>query len=189
MRTLAATHPAYNPLSYHRGSVWPVENATIVLGLRRYGFDARALDLAGALFDLARRYEGDRLPECVGGYARGEWELPGVYPRANTPQTWNASALVLVLHALLGLQPVAPLDLLIVDPALPPWLPEVTLHDLRLGGATATVRFWREPDGASHAELLHVRGTLHLVRQPPPESLTDGVVDRLKAFVDGVMHK
>ena len=45
----AATHPAYNPLSYHPGSVWAVENGTILFGLRRFGFDAEALRLARAL--------------------------------------------------------------------------------------------------------------------------------------------
>jgi glycogen debranching enzyme len=37
IRTLAADNPSYNPFSYHLGSVWPVENASILLGLRRYG--------------------------------------------------------------------------------------------------------------------------------------------------------
>jgi glycogen debranching enzyme len=37
IRTLSAAHPTYNPFSYHRGSVWPVENGTIALGLARSG--------------------------------------------------------------------------------------------------------------------------------------------------------
>ena len=41
IRTLSSTHRAYNPLSYHLGTVWAVEQATIVFGLRRFGFDAR----------------------------------------------------------------------------------------------------------------------------------------------------
>ncbi|HEV2851764.1 MAG TPA: glycogen debranching N-terminal domain-containing protein [Thermoanaerobaculia bacterium] len=189
VRTLSSGHPSYSPLSYHLGSVWAVENATVVLGLRRYGLDVRAAELARALFDLAELYPGHRIPECIGGYNRWENRLPGAYPRANTPQTWNASAFPLLLHALLGLQPVAPFDLLVVDPALPAWLPEVILKGLRLGGATATLRFWRDEAGASHAEVLEQRGTLHLVRQPPPESLTAGVFDRLKALADGVLHR
>jgi glycogen debranching enzyme len=38
IRTLSSDHPAYNPFSYHRGSVWPVENGTAAIGLARYGF-------------------------------------------------------------------------------------------------------------------------------------------------------
>ena len=29
---------AYNPMSYHNGSVWPHDNAIIGAGLKRYGF-------------------------------------------------------------------------------------------------------------------------------------------------------
>jgi glycogen debranching enzyme len=188
IRTLSTAHVAYNPLAYHLGTVWPVENATIVLGLRRYGFDARAVELASAMFALARLYPRGRVPECVGGYARGEFPHPGAYPRANPIQTWNQSALLLVVQCLLGCQPVAPLHTLFVDPVLPAWLPEVIVRDLRLGGATATIRCWRDDDGASHAEVVEKRGTLHLVRQPPPESLRDGLRDRLGALVETVRH-
>lgn len=189
IRTLSTEHVAYNPVSYHLGSVWSVENATTIFGLRRFGFDTRAVELSRAMFDLAELYPDYRIPECVGGYSRGSGSSPGAYPRANTPQLWNASGFALVLHTLLGLQPVAPLDTLVVDPVLPTWLPEVILRDLRIGGATATLRFWRGSNGQSHAEVLHQRGTLHLVRQPPPESLSSGIRDRLGAFIDGVWHR
>lgn len=53
IRTLSSRHAAYDPLSYHRGTVWAVENATICFGLRRFGFDAEAVRLARAMFDLA----------------------------------------------------------------------------------------------------------------------------------------
>ena len=189
IRTLSTEHGSYNPISYHLGTVWAVENATIVFGLRRFGFDVRSVELSQAMFDLAALYPDYRIPECVGGYARGDRESPSAYPRANAPQLWNASGFSLVLHSLLGLQPVAPLETLVVDPVLPTWLPEVILHDVRLGGATATLRFWRGDGGDSHAEVLHQRGTFHLVKQPPPESLTSGIRDRLGAFIDGVWHR
>ena len=188
IRTLSSTHRAYNPVSYHLGSVWPVENGTIVFGLRRFGLNTLALELAHALFDLVALHADHRVPECVGGYARGDWPTPGAYPRANPVQLWNTSAYVMVLQSILGLQPVAPLDLLVVDPLLPSWLPEVIVHDLRLAGATATLRFWRDQKGASHAEVLHKRGTLHLLKQPPPESLTARPRDRFRAFADRVLH-
>ena len=188
IRTLSSRHRAYSPLSYHLGSVWAVEQATIAFGLRRFGFDARALDLARALFDLAELYPEYRIPECIGGYPRSDPAGPGAYPRANTPQLWNASAFPLLLHTILGFQPVAPLETLFVDPVLPTWLPEVVVHDLRLAGATATLRFWRDGSGASHVEVLHRRGTLRVVKQPPPESLSAGVVDRLSALFDSIRH-
>ena len=172
MRTLSSDHAFYNPLSYHRGTVWAVEQATIVFGLRRFGFDARALDLAEALFDLARLYPEYRIPECVGGYARSDRPAPGAYPHANTPQLWNATAFPLIVQTLLGLLPVASAQTLVVDPALPAWIPELILRDVRVGTAKATLRFWRDGDGASKWDVVHTQGTLHVVRQPAPESLT-----------------
>src|SRR5207237_10444556 len=77
VRTLSTNDKAYNPIDYHLGSVWAVENASIVFGLRRFGFDQRAVDLSKSLFDLATLYSGYRIPETVGGYARSEWATPG----------------------------------------------------------------------------------------------------------------
>jgi len=110
-------------LSYHLGSVWAVENGTILFGLRRFGFDAEALRLARALYDLALLWRGHRIPECVGGYDRREAPYPGAFPQANVPQTWNLSVFPILLQTLLGLRAVAPLKLLAVDPVLPEWLP------------------------------------------------------------------
>ena len=48
----------------------------------------------------------------------------------------------------------------------------MVLRGLRVGDATVTLRFWRDEDGASNWEVLHQQGTLHIVRQPAPESLS-----------------
>jgi glycogen debranching enzyme len=188
IRTLSSSDRSYNPIDYHLGSVWAVENASIVFGLRRFGFDQRAADLSKALFDLAALYSGYRIPETIGGYARSEWPTPGAYPRANTPQLWNATVFPMLLQSLLGLQPVAPLSLLAIDPVLPEWLSEVILDGVRLGKARATLRFWRTENGRAHGEIVHHQGTIHLVRQPPLESLSAGVRDRLGALVDSIAH-
>ena len=50
----------------------------------------------------------------------------------------------MLLQAMLGLQQDAPRGKLYVDPALPDWLPDVTLTDLRLGRARFDIRFWRD---------------------------------------------
>ena len=188
VRTLSSNHAYYNPVSYHRGSVWAVEQSTMVFGLRRYGFDARAQDLAGAQFDLARLYPEYRIPECIGGYPRSSVEAPGAYPQANTPQLWNAAGFPLIVQTLLGILPVAPFQLLIVDPALPAWLPEIELHNLRAGGARVSLRFWRDRNGASHFDVTQLHGTLRVVRQPPPESLFAGPSSRLRAAFDTLLH-
>lgn len=189
IRTLSAQHPSYNPLAYHLGSVWPVENATIAFGLRRYGFDERAASLAGGLFDLGQLYDYGRIPECVGGYARTEFPQPGAYPRANPLQLWNQTAYVLLIHVLLGLQPVAPLGILVVDPVLPAWMTEVVIRDLRVGDARATVRFTRGDDDHARAQIVELDGTLRLLHQPPIQSLHATVSDRLGALVRSVRHQ
>src|SRR4029077_2262679 len=38
IRTLANSMGAYNPMSYHNGSVWPHDNAICAAGLMRYGY-------------------------------------------------------------------------------------------------------------------------------------------------------
>jgi hypothetical protein len=133
-------------------------------------------------------YDFGRIPECVGGFARTEFPHPGAYPRANPVQLWNQSAYIMLIQALLGLQPVASLHVLAVDPILPPWLSEITLSDLRVGNATATIRFARESDGRAQVDVLETRGTLHVIRQPPPESLQASAFDRLAALLRGVRH-
>src|SRR5687767_10657968 len=112
IRTLSSAHRAYNPLSYHLGTVWAVEQATIAFGLRRFGFDTRALEIAHALFDLAEQYPEYRIPECIGGYPRGEKGGPGAYPRANPPPVLDAKVLSPLHLSMPGFQPVGLLDTL-----------------------------------------------------------------------------
>lgn len=140
-----------------------------------------------ALYDLARIWTGNRIPECVGGYARRERAHPGAYPRANAPQAWNRSTFAILVQTLLGMRPVAALNLLAVDPVLPPWLPELTVKGLRVGGATVSLRFRRDEKGKSDYEVVDQRGTLRVVRQPPLDSLTVGIWDRLGALAEGVL--
>lgn len=180
IRTLSAENPAYNPYSYHRGSVWPVEQGTFALALMRYGLWERLHELARALFEAAALFEHYRLPEVFGGHERSEAQpFPAFYPQANSPQAWSASAVLTIVQALLGLYPYAPLRLLVVDPHLPAWLPELTLRGLRVGPARATIRFFRTSGGASSYRVEDVEGPLHVVRQPSPWSLSATVGERL----------
>ena len=66
------------------------------------------------------------------------------YLGANVPQAWAAGTPFMLLQAMLGLQQDAPHGKLYVDPALPDWLPDVTLTDLRLGRQRFDIRFWRQ---------------------------------------------
>jgi glycogen debranching enzyme len=188
IRTLSSGHAGYDPVSYHRGSVWAVEQGTIVFGLRRFGFNARAIELASGVFELAQLYPDFRIPECVGGYSRGERAVPGAYPRTNTPQLWNATTFPLIVQSLLGLVPLAQLGTLLLDPVLPEWLPSLTVRGLRIGGATVTLSFERRDNGTVDWDVVHRRGTLRIVRQPPPESVSAGASDRIWGLVESLMR-
>ncbi len=181
VRTLSSKHPAFNPYSYHRGSVWPVENGVFTLAMARYGLHEEMNCLARALFEAAALFDYHRLPEVFAGHQRDEdHPFPALYPKANWPQAWSSSAVFTILQAMLGLYPYAPLDALMVDPHLPDWLPEITIQGLRVADARVTLRFRRKDDGSSTYDVLDQRGTLHVVRQPSPWSLTAGLGERVK---------
>lgn len=97
VRTLSADEVGYSPVSYHRGSVWPHDNAVILRGLERYGLDERARDLAGRIAALGE--ELGRMPELVCGF---DGECPVRYPSACTPQAWSAAAALAVSGYLSG---------------------------------------------------------------------------------------
>ncbi|XXV40868.1 hypothetical protein WMF39_17880 [Sorangium sp. So ce1504] len=73
IRTLAADEQGYNPISYHRGTVWPHDNALIVSGLRRYGFDREARCVFDGIVRAAMDFRMYRLPELFCGFARDEY--------------------------------------------------------------------------------------------------------------------
>ncbi|MFI9613463.1 glycogen debranching N-terminal domain-containing protein [Streptomyces sp. NPDC052023] len=100
IRTLAAGQKPYHPLSYHRGSAWPHDNAVIALGLARYGLADELAMVAEGLITAAARH-GYRLPEVIAGYARTATGGPVPYPHACSPQAW-AAATPLALRTALG---------------------------------------------------------------------------------------
>ncbi|MFE9623248.1 glycogen debranching N-terminal domain-containing protein [Streptomyces sp. NPDC006527] len=101
VRTLAAGQPAYHPLSYHRGSVWPHDNALITLGLARYGLHDEARTVAHGLVDAATA-TGHRLPEVLAGYGRDTHAEPVPYPHACVRESRSAAAPLALLTAVGG---------------------------------------------------------------------------------------
>lgn len=168
VRTLSSDHPAYNPLAYHLGTVWPVTTANICFGLKRYGFDDACQTIAAALFDATDLFDYARLPEVFGGHQRDKRHPhPGIYPQSCSPQAWSASAVVQVVQALAGLTPLAPLDTLVVDPALPDWLPDLTIRNLQVGSRRVSLSLHRDASGAVEHRILEGGDGL-TVRRPDP---------------------
>jgi glycogen debranching enzyme len=188
VRTLSARHPAFNPFSYHRGAVWPVEHGSFAVGFMRYGLHDYVEKIALGIFEAAAMFDFYRLPEVFSGHQRDDRHpFPAMYPKTNWPQAWSSSTVFTLLQSILGLYPYAPLHALFVDPHLPPWLPEITLSNLHVGRAVAAIRFYREHDGSSGYEVLDKRGHLHVVRQPSPWSLTASPAERLRDALASVL--
>jgi glycogen debranching enzyme len=146
IRTLSASHPAYDPHSYQRGSVWPHDNGIIALGFRRYGFAAEAAMIARDVSRAAGYFAQHRMPELYAGLQRSATSFPVQYKGANVPQAWAAGSCFHLIQAITGVRPDGPNGKLYIDPVLPDWLPDLTLHGLRAGDHGFDLRLWR--DGA-----------------------------------------
>jgi glycogen debranching enzyme len=162
IRTLSTENPAYNPFSYQNGSVWPHDNGIIAMGFRRYGFVKEAAMIARDISEAASYFAFYRLPELYAGIKREPGSFPVQFLGANVPQAWAAGSVFHLLRAILGLEADAHKETLYVDPDLPKWLPEVTLHNLRVGKAIVTLRFWRERD-ESRYEIVAANGAIRVL--------------------------
>lgn len=138
LRTLSSDEIGFNPLSYHCGSVWPHDTAIAVAGLSRYGFDADAQLLTTGLFDAARADDG-RLPELFGGFDRGDIAVPVPYPTACSPQAWAAASPLLLVRAMLGLEPDALHGRIRLRPRIRDGFGRVVLRDVPIDGDRVTI--------------------------------------------------
>lgn len=161
IRTLSADNPAFNPFSYQNGSVWPHDNGIIAMGFKRYGFAQEAAMVARDISEAASYFVFHRLPELYAGTRREPGTFPVQYLGANVPQAWAAGTVFHLLRAILGLDANGHTRTLYVDPVLPKWLPDITLHNLRVGTSTATVRFWREGE-STRWDVLSLEGDLRV---------------------------
>jgi glycogen debranching enzyme len=152
IRTLSAENPAFNPYNYQTGTVWPHDNAIIAMGFRQYGFDAEAAQVAHDVSVAASHFMLNQLPELYTASHRTASNFPVQYMGANVPQAWAAGAVFMFTQALLGFMPDAPHHKLYVDPSLPAWLPDLSVHDLRIGKHKLDIRFWRD-GGATAYEV------------------------------------
>jgi glycogen debranching enzyme len=184
VRTLSTRHPSYNPFAYHLGTVWPVEQATFALGMKRYGLDDHVERLTGGLIAAAGEFRDLRLPEVLSGLGQDESPVPIPYPDSNCPQAWTASATIQVIQVLLGIYPFAPLDLLaLVRPRLPTGIDVLTIRRMRVGEATISLRFERREDGSASHKILEQDGRLLVVEAPPPQDVEGGsALDSIKAW-------
>ena len=146
IRTMASDAAAFNPISYHNGTVWPHDTSLAAWGLARHGYTAEARRIGRALIEAAAHFDWS-LPEVFAGYARDETPFPIAYPTAARPQAWAAGTPILLVRVLLGIEPDRERQRLVstVTDELPSWLDGLRIDALG-----------RERE----AQALHGRGDL-----------------------------
>jgi glycogen debranching enzyme len=162
VRTLASSMGAYNPMSYHNGSIWPHDNAIIAGGLMRYGFVEYAQRVIMSTLDAAAAFDG-RMPELFCGFDRSDFARPVPYPTSCAPQAWAAASPLYMLRTLLRFDPWMPYRRVWLAPALPPSLGDLRIERLSLGGQ----QIWVDVSGGE----VDVRGWpdhIQLIREPRP---------------------
>ncbi len=129
VRTISKDDKGYNPLIYHRGTVWPHDNSLIAAGLVKAGQREKALQI---ILDTitASSFFNYRLPEVFAGFDRSEIPFPVQYPTAASPQAWSAGAPILFLRLLLGIEPDIKRQTLRINPMLPPNMDYLTVDGI-----------------------------------------------------------
>lgn len=150
VRTVAEGEARYNPMSYHNGSVWPHDNALVAQGLAHYGLKDGVLKILRGLFEASVFVDLHRLPELFCGFAKRSGEGPTLYPVACSPQAWSSATPFLLLQACLGLDVRGPeRQICFHQPVLPPFLPQLRIERLDVGGTEVDLLLRRHGDEVS----------------------------------------
>ncbi|MGH2416893.1 MAG: amylo-alpha-1,6-glucosidase, partial [Candidatus Limnocylindria bacterium] len=154
---------AYNPMSYHNGSIWPHDSAMVAAGLGRYGHHDAAARIMTGLFEASRHFDLMRLPELFCGFTRRDGEAPTLYPVACSPQAWAAGAPFMLLQACLGLEVAARERTVRLKHArLPLFLDHLTIENLAVGDARIDLRLDRQETGVG-LNVLKRRGDVEVM--------------------------
>lgn len=163
IRTLSSLSPAYNPIGYHLGTVWPHDNGIIAAGLRSLGFIEQALELSQAIIDMCSEQPYHRPPELFCGYERMPHASPVRYPVACSPQAWATGTIFQLLELMINLQPDAANNCLrVVHPTLPESIQLLSLDNLKIGETVLDLEF-EQSNGATACRVVRKRGNLRVI--------------------------
>ncbi len=147
IRTLSSLSPAYNPMGYHIGSVWPHDNSLIALGLRSLGLVKQSLQITKGLIDMTLSQPYHRPPELFCGYEHDGFTSPVQYPVACSPQAWASGTIFQLISIMVNLVPNATKnELRIIDPALLNSINSLSIQNLRVGQTLLDLEFERSGD-------------------------------------------
>jgi glycogen debranching enzyme len=162
-RTMSRDERVFNPLSYHRGSIWPHDNSLIAHGMALYGFRDEVKEIFTSLYQAALNFRDYRLPELFCGVQRHEYDEPVHYPVSCSPQAWASGSFFLLLTSLLGIRPSASRkELNIVNPVIPDWLSFLRIRNLRIGDSRVSLDFSRQGE-RSFCNVVDVTGEKLLI--------------------------
>ena len=138
-RALASNDRAYDPMSYHRGTVWPLFTGWTAMALYRTGHPLAAYLTLRRNLDLTWAHDPGAVTELLSGRF---YEPLG---RSTTHQMWS-SAMVLspALRELFGVEPDASHHTLYLHPHLPATWNDATLEHVLVGDAEVTLHFHRD---------------------------------------------
>ncbi|MGB3493522.1 MAG: amylo-alpha-1,6-glucosidase [Elainellaceae cyanobacterium] len=163
IRTLSSSSPAYNPMGYHVGSVWPHENGMIAAGLRSLGHTEQALEIAQGIFDMTIVQPYQCPPELFCGFERTPTNRPVRYPVACSPQAWATGTVFQLLQVMVNLVPDVPNNCLrIVQPTLPESVSYMSLKNFKIGQTLLDLEFERSQEATS-CRVVRKRGNLRVV--------------------------
>lgn len=163
IRTLADTEEAFNPMSYHNGSIWPHDNSLILEGMRYYEQGAHLTQLALALLGVLESSDDFRLPELYCGFRKRGTEPPIPYEVACKPQAWAAGSVFLMLKSLLGIS--RDLDqnhIVFHSPILPPQINTVDITGLKGSDWELDLSLRRSRHGTS-VEVIRRSGSVRVL--------------------------
>ncbi len=163
IRTLSSSSVAFNPISYHNGSVWPHDNAIIAEGMRKIGRTGDLHKIMHGLFEVAQQEPDFRLPELFCGFDRMESTRPIDYPVSCSPQAWSTGSMFQMIKACINFQ-LETFDskIRIVEPSFPDWLERVIIKNLRVGKASIDLSF-QSRNGQTSCQLLKKNGNLKVI--------------------------
>jgi len=138
LRTLADTMGAYDPLSYHNGSVWPHDTALCAAGAARYGRWDVVDQIVDGAFDAASHFAG-RPPELFAGISRTEAPMPVSYPASCSPQAWSSASILLLVRTMLALEPTPDRAGIAVTRGDLATIPDLRIERLHVGERAVTV--------------------------------------------------
>lgn len=159
VRILSELSPLFNPRGYHYGSVWPLFTGWASLAGYKYGNALQGYTHIMNNLQIYRNWALGFVEEVLHG---SEYKPGGVCPH----QCWSQTMVLLpVIEGMLGFEPNAPANNLILAPVLPFHWDTIRIQNLRSGKNNFEVSLSKDPNNAvwtfrnptSTSPVLHFR--------------------------------